>query len=92
MKLLRISAFVVALLPLVAAAQPAWLDDGLVAYYPFDANMMDYSGNGHHGSSVGNAELSVYHGRDCLNIDGPNSFVEIPHHTDFNTLPLTISP
>ncbi|MDA7617959.1 LamG domain-containing protein [Verrucomicrobia bacterium] len=24
-----------ALLPLIAAAQPAWIDDGLVAYYPF---------------------------------------------------------
>ena len=41
--------FIVALLPLIAAAQPAWLNDGLVAYYPFDGDAKDYSGNGNDG-------------------------------------------
>ena len=35
-----------ALLPLIAAAQPAWINDGLVAYYPFDGDSKDASGNG----------------------------------------------
>lgn len=49
MKLLRIYALAVALLPLLVTAQPEWLNDGLVAYYPFDGDAKDYSGNGNHG-------------------------------------------
>jgi hypothetical protein len=34
-----------ALLPLIAAAQPAWIDNGLVAHYPFDGEIRILMGN-----------------------------------------------
>jgi len=39
------------LFSLSALAQPAFLKDGLVAYYPFNGNANDESGNGKHGIS-----------------------------------------
>jgi hypothetical protein len=46
MKALKNVFCLFALLPLIVAAQPAWINDGLVAYYPFDGDAEDYSGNG----------------------------------------------
>jgi hypothetical protein len=46
MKALKNVFCLFALLPLIAAAQPAAIDNGLVAYYPFDGNTRDASGNG----------------------------------------------
>ncbi len=42
-------------LPLFTHAQPAWLNDGLVAYYPFDGNTNDESGSSAHltGTDIG---------------------------------------
>lgn len=37
----------------VLAQQPAFLTNGLVAYYPFNGNANDESGNGNHGDSIG---------------------------------------
>jgi hypothetical protein len=39
-------------IPIVMAAQP-FLEDGLVAYWPFNGNANDYSGNNYHGTAVG---------------------------------------
>ena len=41
------------LFSLSALAQPGFLSDGLVAYYPFNGNANDASGNGRHGTVVG---------------------------------------
>jgi hypothetical protein len=38
---------------------PSSLKDGLVAYYPFDGNADDNSGNGNHGTPQGNAQLTT---------------------------------
>ncbi|MDM8522467.1 SBBP repeat-containing protein [Desulfococcaceae bacterium HSG8] len=46
-------------------------DDGLVAYYPFDGDADDESGNGHHGTAVGGASLTS--GR-CGDTDSAYSF------------------
>ena len=35
------------------------LNNGLVAYYPFDNDTLDYSGNGFNGSQVGNVQFSA---------------------------------
>jgi len=40
-----------------AATEPAFVSDGLVAYYPFNGNAKDESGNGNHGKVEG-AKLS----------------------------------
>src|SRR5213593_1909039 len=41
-----------AALPLTASGQ-SWLTNGLVAYYPFNGNANDESGNGNNGSVLG---------------------------------------
>ena len=53
MKLIKNVFCLFALLPLIAAAQPVWIDDGLVAYYPFDGDAKDASGNGNDGEVNG---------------------------------------
>ncbi|MBE0542327.1 MAG: LamG domain-containing protein [Verrucomicrobia bacterium] len=35
----------------------SWLTNGLVAYYPFNGNPNDESGNGHHGTNLGDVVL-----------------------------------
>ena len=37
---------------LSALGQPAFIKDGLIAYYPFNGNANDESGNGNHGAAV----------------------------------------
>src|SRR5688572_20508443 len=44
------SALLASLFPVQASAD---LSDGLMAYYPFDGNAQDASGNGNHGTVVG---------------------------------------
>ena len=46
MKSVRKLLLTLFLMPLMSFAQPAWLNDGLVAYYPFDGDAKDASGNG----------------------------------------------
>lgn len=77
----------VALLVLVAFltatsvhAQPSWLTDGLVAYYPFNGNADDESGNGNSGSITG-AQLAVDRfgtPNRCLFFAGPDSRMRAP--------------
>ncbi len=59
----------------------AGLNDGLVAYYPFDGNAQDESENGNHGTvhgatltedKFGNASSAYY-------FDGVNDFIQINH-------------
>jgi hypothetical protein len=49
---LAIAAATLAALTLTASAQ-SWLTNGLVAYYPFNGNANDTSGNGHNGTANG---------------------------------------
>mgnify|MGYP003990919785 CR=1 FL=1 len=51
-QLLQKVALVLAILgaSLSISAQQAWINDGLVAYYPFNGNANDESGNGNNGS------------------------------------------
>jgi hypothetical protein len=59
------------------------LSDGLVAYYPFNGNANDASGNGNngtvHGATFGNG---VY--GQALNLDGIDSYVEVPDAPEFD--------
>jgi len=58
--------------------------NGLVAYYPFDGNANDASGNGNHG--IDNGGVSYISGAKGLaaNFDGVNDYISIPHHSIFN--------
>ena len=54
------------------------LEDGLVAWYPFDGNASDMSGNGNHGT-VNGATLGVdRHGQSnrAYSFDGVNDFID----------------
>lgn len=67
-------------------------EDGLVAYYPFNGNADDESGNGHHGSptnvswgedSCGNSDSAAY-------FDG-SSYIVVPHDDALNISDQTIT-
>ena len=59
-------------------------DNSLIAYYPFNGNTNDESGNNNHGTLKGNTTLSEDRNgntNEALYFDGSNSWVEL---TDFN--------
>ncbi len=90
--------FVVALLSINAQAQLA-LTDGLVAYYPFDNNVADASGENNDGRvdldhSFNPTPTTDRYGRadSAYLFDGVDDFIEIPHSDSLNmTTELTIS-
>jgi len=63
------------------------LNDGLVAYYPFNGNANDESGNGYHGQ-VSGAILSsdrLGNANRAYNFDGKDDFIDIGNIYNFNT-------
>jgi len=70
----------------VAGISWAGLTDGLVAYYPFNGNAEDISGNGHHGTVHGATLTTDRFGNTngAYRFDGINDFIRIPHHSSFN--------
>ena len=59
---------------------------GLVAWYPFDGNASDMSGNGNHGT-VNGATLGIdRHGTEgkSYNFDGVNDWIEVLHNEQIN--------
>jgi hypothetical protein len=76
------------LFSLSALAQPAFLKEGLVAYYPFNGNAIDESGNGNNGL-IRNAILtkdrhSVQN--SAMSFDGSSAFIEIPSTKSLESL------
>lgn len=59
----------------------AWAKDGLVAYYPFNGNLNDASGNGLNGAAMGAisyvADKSGATGK-ALHLNGDNGYVRVP--------------
>jgi Concanavalin A-like lectin/glucanases superfamily len=76
-----------------SATAQSWLTNGLVAYYPFNGNANDASGNG----NDGNATALVFSGdrfgesSKAGEFNGTSAYVEIPSLTTFQYLPLTYS-
>jgi hypothetical protein len=56
----------------------------LVAYYPFDGNADDASGNAHHGTLVGDATFGPGFVNNALVLDGSGDYVQVSHHADFD--------
>jgi hypothetical protein len=52
----------------------SFITNGLVAYYPFNGNANDESGNGKNGSFVGGSKITD----GALELDGVSGFVEVP--------------
>jgi hypothetical protein len=64
----------------------AGINDGLVAYYPFNSNANDESGNGYHGIIYGTTLVSARFGNAYL-FNGINNYIEIPYATVFDLSP-----
>jgi len=78
MRSLRIVALVFSFATIFAAADVfAALSDGLVAYYPFNENANDESGNAHHGSENGGLTYSSGVVGMSASFDGVDDFVTV---------------
>ena len=89
-KLLRALACSLSLVSITTVVK-ADLNDGLVAYYPFDGNANDMSGDGHHG--IENGGISYVSGQigDAASFDGNNDGITISHSSIFNLSKFSIS-
>ncbi len=72
---------------------PANLQQGLVAYYPFNGNANDESGNGHNGVNSGATLAADRNGsiNSAYSFNGSSSKIEVPTSTAFDLTNLTIS-
>jgi formylglycine-generating enzyme required for sulfatase activity/serine/threonine protein kinase len=61
---------------------PAFLSEGLVAYYPFNGDANDESGNGHHGAVIESKPVADRHGQDgkAYQLDGNKSHITFPEN------------
>jgi uncharacterized protein (TIGR02145 family) len=69
------------------------LQDSLVAYYPFNGNANDESGNGNDGTVYGATSTIDRFGNqnNAYLFDGENDYIEIQHSESFNTINKEIS-
>jgi MYXO-CTERM domain-containing protein len=65
----------VAFLLLTLMQAHASLSDGLVAYFPFDGNANDSSGNGNHGTAVGGVTFEVGVFNSAARFDGSTGYI-----------------
>jgi formylglycine-generating enzyme required for sulfatase activity len=71
----------------VAKSLPPNLEQGLIAYYPFNGNANDESGNGHHGTTVGGATyVADRHGNSnqAFSSTSDISYIIVPDHNDLD--------
>ena len=64
--------------------------DGLIAYYPFDGNPDDYSGNGLDGTPTGSPVIASGIKDTAYKFDGTN-FITVPHNNILNPASMTIT-
>ena len=69
------------------------LVSGLVAYYPFNGNAQDESGNGLNGVTNNVTLISDRFGllNSAYDFNGVSSFIQVNHDPTLNSLPLTVS-
>jgi len=73
--------------PTPTAAPPTSVDrEGLVAYFPFDGDANDASGNGHHGTVDGATLTTDRNGEDgrAYAFDGVDDFISVMDSPDFD--------
>ena len=71
----------------VAKSLPPSLSKDLVAYYPFNGNANDESGNGHHGTTMGGETfVADRHGNSnqAFSSGSNNSYITVPDHNDLD--------
>jgi serine/threonine protein kinase len=69
------------------------LDQGLVAYYPFNGNAKDESGNGNDGEVKGPALTTDRYSKanSAYSFDGADDLIRVAHNQSLNLLPMSIS-
>jgi N-acetylneuraminic acid mutarotase len=75
------------------ADNPIDLTQGLVAWYPFDGNASDMSGNGNHGTVHGATPGADRHGRTgkAYSFDGVDDYIRIANSPSLNPSALSIA-
>ena len=77
----------VAILGVSAFAMAASLSDGLVAYWPFDGNANDISGNGNNGSIHGATLTTDRHGDvESAMYFGSGNYIEVANSSSLNSI------
>ncbi len=73
----------------IGNAPSASLSAGLVAYYPFNGDAKDESGNGHNGDVKGASLSNDRHGKSSASyaFDGNDDFIAVPHDPALNLSP-----
>ena len=92
-KIITICAAVFIVIPFMAGQTKADLSDGLVAYYPFNGNANDESGNGNNGTIQGGATFSedrYGNPNGALSCDGIDDYVALPNESNFDLTEFTI--
>lgn len=81
MKKISVFVMVLAMLFIFSGASYAGLGDGLVAYWPFNGNAIDESGNGNNGNVVGPTLTVDRNGNSnsAYRFDGVNDYIDIPY-------------
>lgn len=79
-------------LNLLAGNTMADLNDGLIAYYPFDGNAQDASGNGNHGVVHGATltEDRFGNSNSAYNFNGINNYIEALTHFSYSTFTINL--
>jgi hypothetical protein len=85
-----ISVFATGLVAQVPSHVPT---SGLVGWWPFNGNATDESGNGNNGTVSGATLTADRAGNSnkAYSFDGVNDFIQVPHHSMLNSMPMTIS-
>lgn len=88
--LVSLASLLLLLLP-AAAQTPAFVTNGLVAFYPLDGDASDASGNQNNGNAIDVSFQTNRHGfpNAAGRFNGQSSSVKVPIKTDFNLLPVT---
>jgi len=83
--------FVFGVIVMFSGVAFADLNQGLVAYYPFNGNANDESGNGNNGAVSGATLTDDKNGNSnsAYSFDGVDDYIQVPHNDSFNINPTT---
>lgn len=79
---LRSMAFLALMVMGVAGYTMAGINDGLVAFYPFEGNCVDESGGGHDGTAHGGVVYDNGYRGLAASFDGADDYIELPRMVD----------
>ncbi len=82
----RVVATISFLILIIANAFPRSLDSGLVAYYPFNGNTLDESGNGNNGTNYGATLTTDRFGRTNKAYTFNQDYIEVPNSPSLQSL------